>query len=103
MSTVSLDTSVLAKRDLPAPEPEKVEALLERAEHRFVLSELLVVELESALRRRAAEQGSRAIHRAKVRLRIDDDLRSGFFSLHPLATDDRQFARAAGLRVTTFV
>ncbi len=143
MSTVYLDTSVLAKRYLPAPESEKVEALLERAEHRFVLSELVVVELESALRRRAGERGSRAIDRAKVRSRMDDDLRSGFFSLHPLrgsvlaaarrwiaegeplatldalhlasaleaeadvlATDDRQFARAAraaGLRVTTFV
>ena len=143
MSTVYLDTSVLAKRYLPSPESDKVEALLQRPEHRFVLSELALVELESALRRRAAERASRSIDRAKVRLRIDEDLGSGFFALHALrpsvlagarrwiaegeplatvdaihlataleagaevfATDDRQLARAAraaGLRVTTFV
>lgn len=143
MSAVYLDTSVLAKRYLPSPQSERVEAMLDRAEHRFVLSDLAVVEFESALRRRASERIGKSIDRAKVRLRFDDDLRSGFFIVHPLrtsvlisarrwiaegeplatldalhlasaleanadvlATDDRQFARAAraaGLRVETFV
>jgi predicted nucleic acid-binding protein len=143
MSAVYLDTSVLAKRYLPSPQSDRVEAMLDRAEHRFILSELVVVELESTLRRRAAERPGKTIDRAKVRLRFDDDLRSGFFVIHPLrtsilvsarrwiaegeplatldalhlataldahaevlATDDRQFARAAraaGLRVETFV
>lgn len=143
MSSVYVDTSVLAKRYLPSPQSDRVEAMLARTEHHFVLSELAVVELESALRRRAVEAGGRAIDRAKVRLRFDDDLRSGFFAVHPLrtailidarkwiaegqplatldalhlataldanadvlATDDRKFARAAraaGLRVETFI
>lgn len=143
MSAVYLDTSVLAKRYLPSPQSERVEAMLDRAEHRFVVSDLAVVEFESALRRRASERVGKSIDRAKVRLRFDDDLRSGFFIVHPLrtsvlisarrwiaegeplatldalhlataleanadvlATDDRQFARAAraaGLRVETFV
>jgi len=143
MSSVYVDTSVLAKRYLPSPQSDRVEAMLDRAEHRFVLSELVIVELESALRRRAGERSGKTVDRAKVRLRFDDDLRSGFFIIHPLrtsilvgarrwiaegeplatldalhlataleanadvlATDDRQFARAAraaGLRVETFV
>lgn len=143
MSRVYLDTSVLAKRYLPSPQSEKVEAMLDDTSLQFVLSELVVVELESALRRRAREHGSKWIDKATVRGRMDDDLRSGFFTLHPLgpsilasarrwiaegqplatldaihlataldaeaetlATDDRQFARAAraaGLRVTTFI
>lgn len=143
MSAVYLDTSVLAKRYLPSPQSERVEAMLDRAEHSFVVSDLAVVEFESALRRRASERIGKSIDRAKVRLRFDDDLRSGFFIVHPLrtsvlisarrwiaegeplatldalhlataleanadvlATDDRQFARAAraaGLRVETFV
>ncbi len=143
MSAVYLDTSVLAKRYLPSPESERIDAMLERAEHRFVLSELAVVEFEAALRRRASERPGKTIDKAKVRLRFDDDMRSGFFIVHPLrtsvlisarrwiaegeplatldalhlasaleanadvlATDDRQFARAAraaGLRVETFV
>ena len=143
MSAVYLDTSVLAKRYLPSPQSERVEAMLDRAEDRFVVSDLVVVELESALRRRASEHPRKTIDRDKVRLRFDDDLRSGFFIVHPLrssilvsarrwiaegqplatldalhlataleanadvlATDDRQFARAAraaGLRVETFV
>lgn len=143
MSAVYLDTSVLAKRYLPSPESERVEAMLERTQDHFLLSDLAVVEFESALRRRASERSGKAIDKAKVRSRFDDDLRSGFFSVHPLqtsvliaarrwiaegeplatldalhlasaleahadvlATDDRQFARAAraaGLRVESFV
>lgn len=143
MSLVYVDTSVLAKRYLPSPESERVEAMLERADDQFLLSDLVVVELESALRRRAAERTGKSIDRSKIRLRFDDDMRSGFFVLHPLrtsilisarrwiaegeplatldalhlatalearadvlATDDRQFARAAraaGLRVESFV
>jgi predicted nucleic acid-binding protein len=143
MIAIYLDTSVLAKRYLPSPQSERIEAMLDRREHRFVLSDLAIVELESALRRRAAEHSGKTIDRAKVRLRIDGDLRSGFFIVHPLApsiligarrwiaegkplatldalhlataleanadvlaTDDRQFARAAraaGLRVETFI
>ena len=143
MSLVYLDTSVLAKRYLAAPESDAIEALLDDPGHRFVVSDLCVVELESTVARRTREPSGRVIDRAKVRLRIDDDMRSGFFVVHTLdtpvliearrwiaegeplatldalhlatalragaetmATDDRQFARAAraaGLRVKSFI
>lgn len=84
MSTIYLDTSVLAKRYLPAPQSDAIEALLTTPGHLFLLSELCVVELESTLRRRAAERSGGSIDRRAVRRRMDDDLESGFFELHPL-------------------
>jgi predicted nucleic acid-binding protein len=142
MSLIYLDTSVLAKRYLSSPQSAAVDALLDDPGHRFVVSDLCVVELESTVARRAREP-ARGVDRAKVRLRIDGDMRSGFFVVQPLetpiliearrwiaegeplaaldalhlatalcagadvlATDDRQFAkaaRAAGLHITSFV
>lgn len=84
MSRIYLDTSVLVKRYLPAPESDAVQALLDDPAHRFVVSDLCAVELESTVARRCREPGSRGIDRAAVRLRIDDDMRSGFFIIHPL-------------------
>lgn len=143
MSRIYLDTSVLVKRYLPAPQSDAIQALLDDPAHRFIVSDLCAVELESTVARRSREPEGRGIDRAAVRLRIDDDMRSGFFILHPidgailiegrrwiaegeplatldalhlasalqasaetLATDDRQFARAAraaGLDVITFI
>lgn len=143
MSLIYLDTSVLAKRYLVSPQSDAVEAMLEAPTDRFVVSDLCAVELESMVARRSREASGKGVDRARTRLRIDDDLRSGFFDVVPLsttiliaarrwiaegeplatldalhlatalaagaevlATDDRQFvraARAAGLRVKTFL
>lgn len=86
MSRIYLDTSVLAKRYLAAPESDAVEALLESPADQFVVSDLCAVEFESTLRRRAREPSGRRIDRSHVRSRFDDDMRSGFFLLHPLET-----------------
>lgn len=85
MSLVYVDTSVLAKRYLRAPESDAIDAMLDDDGLRFVVSDLCVVELESVVARRARETRG-AIDRARVRLRIDDDMRSGFFIVHPLQT-----------------
>ena len=84
MSLIYLDTSVLAKRYLRSDESDALDALLEDVEHRFLVSDLCVVELESAVARRARE--TPGIDRAATRLRIDDDMRSGFFAVRPLDT-----------------
>jgi predicted nucleic acid-binding protein len=84
MSLIYLDTSVLAKRYLRSAESDALDALLEDTEHRFLVSDLCVVELESVVARRARE--TPGIDRAATRLRIDDDMRSGFFSVRPLDT-----------------
>jgi uncharacterized protein len=143
VSLIYVDTSVLAKRYLASPQSDAVDAMLDQAEDQFIVSDLCAVELESVVARRAREVAGKGIDRNRVRLRIDDDLRSGFFEVVPLdtsiliaarqwiaegeplatldalhlasalaagadelATDDKQFARAAraaGLRVTTFL
>lgn len=143
MSLIYVDTSVLAKRYLVSPQSDAVEAMLEQEAHRFVLSSLCAVELESMVARRSREAAGKGLDRHRARLRIDDDMRSGFFQIVPLdtsiliaarlciaegaplatldalhlasalaaraevlATDDKQFARAAraaGLKVTTFL
>lgn len=143
MSLIYVDTSVLAKRYLVSPQSDAIEAMFQEPGDRFVVSDLCAVELESMVARRAREASGRGLDRHHARLRIDDDLRSGFFDVVPLdtsiliaarrwiaegpplatldalhlataitagaevlASDDRQFvraARAAGLRVTTFI
>jgi predicted nucleic acid-binding protein len=85
MSLVYLDTSVLVKRYLPERESDAVDAFLDDPAHRFVVSDLCVVELESAITRRA-RQSSGVVPREKLRLRIDDDMRGGFFLVHTLNT-----------------
>ena len=84
MSSVYLDTSVLVKRYLPSPQSAHIEVLLDQPDHRFALSDLAAVEFESTLRRRAREAGGRSIDRAKVRMRFDADLKSGFFTIQAL-------------------
>lgn len=85
MSLVYVDTSVLAKRYLRGPRSDDVDDWLAEAAHRFLVSDLVVVELESVVARRARElQGG--LDRNQVRLRIDDDMRSGFFAVHTLDT-----------------
>lgn len=85
MSRVYVDTSVLAKRYLRGPASDAVDDWLDQPAHRFLVSDLVVVELESVVARRARElQGG--VDRGEVRLRIDDDMRSGFFAVHPLDT-----------------
>jgi len=143
VTVIYVDTSVLAKRYLASAESDAVEAMFERDDLRFVISDLCAVELESVIARRAREVTSKGLNRHKARLRVDNDLRSGFFEVVPLdtsiliaarqwiaegepiatldalhlasalageakvlATDDRQFARAAraaGLEVRTFL
>lgn len=85
MSLVYLDTSVLVKRYLPEPQSDAVDVYLDDPTHRFVVSDLCVVELESAIARRARENNG-TIPREKLRLRIDDDMRGGFFLIHTLNT-----------------
>jgi predicted nucleic acid-binding protein len=84
MSLIYLDTSVLAKRYLRSDESDALDTLLEDATHRFLVSDLCVVELESVVARRARE--TPGIDRAATRLRIDDDMRSGFFLVRTLDT-----------------
>lgn len=86
MSRIYLDTSVLAKRYLATPESDAIEHLLGATDHRFIVSDLCVVEFESTLRRRSSEPSGRSIDRSKVRSRFDEDMRSGFFVLQPLDT-----------------
>lgn len=85
MSRVYVDTSVLAKRYLRGPASDDVDDWLDEPSLRFLVSDLVVVELESVVARRARElQGG--LDRSRVRLRIDDDMRSGFFAVHALDT-----------------
>ncbi|NWG74131.1 MAG: type II toxin-antitoxin system VapC family toxin [Rubrivivax sp.] len=85
MSLVYVDTSVLAKRYLRGPRSDDVDDWLAEPAHRFLVSDLVVLELESVVARRARElQGG--LDRNQVRLRIDDDMRSGFFAVHTLDT-----------------
>lgn len=85
MSLVYVDTSVLAKRYLRGPASDAIDDWLDEPAQRFLVSDLVVVELESVVARRARElQGN--LDRNQVRLRIDDDMRSGFFAVHALDT-----------------
>mgnify|MGYP001412089064 CR=1 FL=1 len=85
MSLIYVDTSVLAKRYLRGPASDDIEDWLDDPAHRFLVSDLVVVELESVMARRERELKG-GPDRSQVRLRIDDDMRSGFFVVHPLDT-----------------
>ncbi|HET9645238.1 MAG TPA: type II toxin-antitoxin system VapC family toxin [Burkholderiaceae bacterium] len=87
MSLIYLDTSVLAKRYLRDARSDDVDALLDHDELSFVVSDLCVVELESVVARRSREAPEGKLDRGAVRSRIEQDMRSGFFLVHPLETD----------------
>lgn len=85
MSLIYVDTSVIAKRYLRGPASDDIDDWLDEPAHRFLVSDLIVVELESMMARRARELEG-GLDRSQVRLRIDDDMRSGFFLVHGLDT-----------------
>ena len=85
MSLIYVDASVLAKRYLRAPASDEIDDWLAEPANRFLVSDLVVVELESVVARGAREPEG-GVDRNRVRLRIDDDMRSGFFAVHALDT-----------------
>jgi predicted nucleic acid-binding protein len=85
MSLVYLDSSALANRYLRATISEAVDALLEEPAHSFAMSELCLVELESALARQHREGRVTARKLGELRARFETDLRLDFFTLHPLS------------------
>jgi predicted nucleic acid-binding protein len=84
MSLVYLDTSVLANRYLRSAISDAVDDLLDEPAHSFVMSELCLVEFESALTRqhRAGRVTARRLN--DLRRRFEGDLRLDFFTLHPM-------------------
>ena len=85
MSLVYLDTSVLANRYLRASISAAVDELLDEATHTFAMSELCLVELESALVRQHREGRVTARKLGELRIRFEGDLRLDFFTLHRLS------------------
>jgi predicted nucleic acid-binding protein len=85
MSLVYLDTSALANRYLRSPISEAVDALLGENSHLFAMSELCLVELESALARQHREGRVTTRKLSELRTRFENDLRLDFFTLHPLS------------------
>lgn len=85
MSLVYLDTSVLANRYLRAPISDAVDALLDEPAHTFAISELALVELESALARQHREGRVSTRRLSELRTRVEGDLRLDFFTLHRLS------------------
>ncbi len=85
MRVVYLDTSVLANRYLRAPISDAVEALLDAPEYTFAMSELTLVEFESALARQRRERRISARQLSALRIRFESDLRLDFFTLHALS------------------
>jgi predicted nucleic acid-binding protein len=85
MSVVYLDTSVLANRYLRAPVSEAVDAFLDEPSHTFAMSELCLVELESALARQHREGRVNTRKLNELRVRFESDLHLDFFTLHPLS------------------
>lgn len=85
MSLVYLDTSVLANRYLRGAISESVDTLLDEPAHTFAMSELCLVEFESALTRQHREGRVTARRLNDLRRRFEGDLRLDFFTLHPLS------------------
>ncbi|MGH8797996.1 MAG: type II toxin-antitoxin system VapC family toxin [Caldimonas sp.] len=85
MSLVYIDTSALANRYLRASISEAVDALLDEPAHTFAMSELTLVEFESALARQHREGRVSARRLSDLRVRFESDLRLDFFMLHPLS------------------
>ncbi len=85
MSLVYLDTSVLANRYLRGPISDAVDNLLDEPAHTFVMSELCLVEFESALTRQYREGRVTARRLHDLRRQFEGDLSIDFFILHPLS------------------
>ena len=81
MSLVYVDTNVLVKRYVSEPTSDAVDDFLALDEHRFVLSELCLVELESVLARRSREPDGKQLKLSEIRMRFENDLRIGFFEI----------------------
>jgi len=101
MTLVHLDTSVLAKRYLCEPASSEVEAMLLREDLRFAISDLVLVEMESIVARRRREPGGDVLDAGAIRMRLDTDMRSGFFLIGTLdamvlAEARRLIAEASG-------
>ena len=94
MSVVYVDTSVLANRYLRSSISDGVDALFDDPSHRFALSELCLVEMESALTRHRRERRLSVKEAELLRLRFEDDIRLDFFALHPLTSTTLTGARA---------
>lgn len=86
MSLVYVDTSVLAKRYVRSEASDAIDDFFDDSEHRFALSELCLVEMESVLARHARESKSGGLKLHSLRLRFESDLRLGFFEIHPLTS-----------------
>jgi predicted nucleic acid-binding protein len=84
MSLVYLDTSVLANRYLRSAISDAVDDLLDEPAYSFVMSELCLVEFESALTRQHREGRVNARRLNDLRRRFEGDLRLDFFTLHPM-------------------
>jgi predicted nucleic acid-binding protein len=84
MSLVYLDTSVLANRYLRSAISDAVDELLDEPAYSFVMSELCLVEFESALTRQHREGRVNARRLNDLRRRFEGDLRLDFFTLHPM-------------------
>jgi len=93
MSLVYVDTSVLMKRYVRTPTSDAIDDLLGDAAHRFALSEVCLIEMESALARHAREAGGKPSSLAQQRLRFENDLRLGFFDLRPMSSTVLLMAR----------
>ncbi|MBC8058538.1 MAG: type II toxin-antitoxin system VapC family toxin [Rhizobiales bacterium] len=85
MSLVYVDTGVLMKRYVRTPTSDAIDDLLGDEAHRFALSEISLIEMESALARRAREPGGKPSSLPQQRLRFETDLRLGFFDLQPMS------------------
>jgi uncharacterized protein len=85
MSLTYIDTSALANRYLRSSISEAVDALLDEPAHVFAMSELTLVEFESALARQHREGRISARRLSELRGRFEGDLRLDFFTLHPLS------------------
>lgn len=92
-SRVYVDTSVLANRYLPSAISEAVDAFFDRPDHAFSISELTLLELESALSRQQREKRLSARRVGELRARVEDDLRLGFFSLEQMSSSTLKGAR----------
>ncbi|MDQ6680265.1 MAG: type II toxin-antitoxin system VapC family toxin [Pseudomonadota bacterium] len=85
MTLVYLDTSAFANRYLRAPISEQIDGLLDEPAYRFAMSELCLVEFESALSRQHRERRITTRRLNELRRRFEGDLQLDFFALHPLS------------------
>ena len=86
MSVVYVDTSLLANRYLPSPLSMLVDALLDDVSSTFVISELSLIEFESALARRQREGRLSERRVNELRGRFEGDLTLDFFTVEPISS-----------------